>query len=77
MIRGGNKIVLKIIGCVELAYILQYIWEMIGFVVLLKASGYNEKFFIKVLDRDNKEKTKCLLSKWPLVLYRMKKSKRS
>lgn len=50
---------------------------MIGFAVLLKASGYNEKFFIKVLDRDNKEKTKCLLLKWPVVLYRMKKSKRS
>lgn len=73
--------ILKLIGYAELAYlftyILQYIWGMIGFVVLLKASGYNEKFFIKVLDRDNKEKTKCLLLKWPVVLYRMKKSKRS
>lgn len=28
-------------------------------------------------DIDNKEQTKCLLSKWPVVLYRMKKSKRS
>ena len=74
-------IILRIIGYVELAYIvtwfIQYIWGMIGFAVLLKASGYNEKFFIKVLDRDKKEETKCLLSKWPLVLYRMKKSKRS
>lgn len=73
-------IVLKIIGYAELAYIftwfLQYIWGMIGFAVLLKASGYNEKFFIKVLDRDNKEKTKCLLLKWPVVLYRMKRNKR-
>ena len=74
-------IILKIIGYAELAYlltyILQYIWGMIGFFVLLKASGYNEKFFIKVIDRDKKEETKCLLSKWPLVLYRMKKSKHS
>ena len=74
-------IILRIIGYAELAYIftciLQYIWGTIGFFVLLKASGYNENFFIKVLDRDKKEETKCLLSKWPLVLYRMKKSKRS
>ena len=74
-------IILKIIGYAELAYIitwfLQYIWGMIGFVVLLKASGYNEDFFVKVLNRDNKNKTICLLSKWPVVLYRMKKSKRS
>ena len=74
-------IILRIIGYAELAYILtwflQYIWGMIGFIVLLKASGYNESFFIKVLDRDNKAKTKCLLLKWPIVLYRMKKSKRS
>lgn len=74
-------IILRIIGYAELAYlftwILQYIWGMIGFFVLIKASGYNETFFIKVLDRDNKDKTKYLLSKWPVVLYRMKKSKRS
>ena len=74
-------IILRIIGYAELAYIftciLQYIWGTIGFFVLLKASGYNENFFIKVIDRDKKEETKCLLSKWPLVLYRMKKSKRS
>ena len=81
MIRGGNMmIVLKLFGYVVLAYIiiwfLQYIWGMIGFVVLLKASGYNENFFVKVLDLDNKEKTKCLLLKWPIVLYRMKRNKR-
>lgn len=74
-------IILRIIGYAELAYIvtwfIQYIWGTIGFFVLLKASGYNEKFFIKVIDLDKKEETKCLLSKWPLVLYRMKKSKRS
>lgn len=74
-------IILRIIGYAELAYIftciLQYIWGTIGFFVLLKASGYNENFFIKVIDRDKKEETKCLLSKWPVVLYRMKKSKRS
>lgn len=81
MIRGGNMmIVLKLFGYAVLAYIiiwfLQYIWGMIGFIVLLKASGYNEKFFIKAIDIDNKEQTKCLLSKWPLVLYRMKRNKR-
>ena len=74
-------IILRIIGYAELAYlftcILQYIWVTIGFFMLLKASEYNENFFIKVIDRDKKEETKCLLSKWPLVLYRMKKSKRS
>ena len=81
MIRGGNMmIVLKLFGYAVLAYIiiwfLQYIWGMIGFVVLLKASGYNENFFVKVLNLDNKEKTKCLLLKWPIVLYRMKRNKR-
>ena len=81
MIRGGNMmIVLKLFGYAVLAYIiiwfLQYIWGMIGFVVLLKASGYNENFFVKVLNLDNKEETKWLLLKWPVVLYRMKKSKR-
>ena len=81
MIRGGNMmIVLKLFGYAVLAYIiiwfLQYIWGIIGFVVLLKASGYNENFFVKVLNLDNKEKTKCLLLKWPLVLYRMKRNKR-
>ena len=81
MIRGGNMmIVLKLFGYAVLAYIiiwfLQYIWGMVGFVVLLKASGYNENFFVKVLNLDNKEKTKCLLLKWPIVLYRMKRNKR-
>ena len=81
MIRGGNMmIVLKLFGYAVLAYIviwfLQYIWGMIGFVVLLKASGYNEIFFVKVLNLDNKEETKWLLLKWPLVLYRMKRNKR-
>ena len=73
-------IILRIIGYAELAYlftcILQYIWGMIGFIVLLKASGYNENFFVKVLNLDNKEETKWLLLKWPLVLYRMKRNKR-
>lgn len=73
-------IILKIFWYAILAYIsiwfLQYIWGMIGFIVLLKASGYNENFFIKVLDLDNREKTKWLLLKWPLVLYRMKRNKR-
>ena len=81
MIRGGNMmIVLKLFGYAVLAYIivwfLQYIWGMIGFVVLLKASEYNENFFVKVLNLDNKEETKLLLLKWPLVLYRMKRNKR-
>ena len=81
MIRGGNMmIVLKVFGYAVLAYIivwfLQYIWGMIGFVVLLKASGYNENFFVKVLNLDNKEENKWLLLKWPLVLYRMKRNKR-
>ena len=81
MIRGGNMmIVLKLFGYAVLAYIiiwfLQYIWGLIGFVVLLKASGYNENFFVKVLNLDNKEETKWLLLKWPLVLYRMKRNKR-
>ena len=81
MIRGGNNmIVLKIFWYAIIAYIviwfIQYIWGMIGFIVLLKASGYNEDFFVKVLNIDNKEKTKCLLLKWPIVLYRMKRNKR-
>ena len=81
MIRGGNNmIVLKIFWYAIIAYIviwfIQYIWGMIGFCVLLKASGYNEDFFVKVLNLDNKEKTKCLLLKWPIVLYRMKRNKR-
>ena len=73
-------IILKLFGYVILTYLsiwfLQYIWGMIGFIVLLKASGYNENFFVKVLNLDNKDKTKWLLLKWPVVLYRMKKSKR-
>ena len=73
-------IVLKFIGYVVLAYLiiwfLQYIWGMIGLFLLLKASEYNSTFIEKVLNLDNKDKTKWLLLKWPLVLYRMKKSKR-
>ena len=73
-------IILKLIGYVILAYLiiwfLQYIWGMIGFFLLLKASEYNSTFIEKVLNLDNKEETKWLLLKWPLVLYRMKKSKR-
>ena len=80
MIRGGNMmIVLKLIGYAVLAYLLiwflQYIWGMIGFFLLLKASGYNSEFIEKVKNLDNKDKTKWLLLKWPLVLYRMKRNK--
>lgn len=48
----------------------------IGFCLLLRESGNNQDFIEKVLNLDNKDKTKWLLLKWPLVLYRMKKSKR-
>lgn len=72
-------IVLKLIGYAVLAYLLiwflQYIWGMIGFFLLLKASGYNSEFIEKVKNLDNKDKTKWLLLKWPLVLYRMKRNK--
>lgn len=73
-------IVLKLIEYVILIYFsiwfLQYIWGMIGFFLLLKASGNNPDFIEKVLNLDNKDKTKWLLLKWPLVLYRMKRNKR-
>lgn len=73
-------IVLKLIGYAVLVYItiwfLQYIWGMVGFCVLLKASRCNPDFIEKVLNLDNKDETKWLLLKWPLVLYRMKRNKR-
>ena len=73
-------IILKIFGYVVLAYLLiwalQFIWGTIGFCLLLKESGNNQDFIRKVSDLTNKDKTKWLLLKWPLVLYRMKKSKR-
>ena len=73
-------IVLKLIGYVIWAYLtiwlLQFIWGAIGFCVLLKASRYNESFVNKILNLDNKDKTKWLLLKWPIVLYRMKRNKR-
>ena len=72
-------IVLKFIGYTVLAYLLiwalQFIWGTIGFCLLLRESGNNQDFIEKVLNLDNKDKTKWLLLKWPLVLYRMKKSK--
>ena len=80
MIRGGNMIVLKIIEYVVLAYLLiwalQFIWGTIGFCLLLRESGNNQDFIRKVSDLTNKDKTKWLLLKWPLVLYRMKRNKR-
>ena len=80
MIRGGNMIILKMIEYVILAYLLiwalQFIWGTIGFCLLLKESGNNQDFIRKVSDLTNKDKTKWLLLKWPLVLYRMKRNKR-
>ena len=73
-------IVLKFVGYAILAYILiwfiQYIWGIIGFFLLLRASGNNSDFISKVLNLENKDKTKWLLLKWPVVLYRMKRNKR-
>jgi hypothetical protein len=71
--------VLKFIGLIGFAYLgiwfLQYIWGMVGFFLLLRASGNNPDFIEKVLNLDNKDKTKWLLMKWPVVLYRMKRNK--
>jgi hypothetical protein len=73
-------IVLKLFGLIGFAYLgiwlLQFIWGAIGFCVLLKASRCNENFINKVLNLDNKDETKWLLIKWPIVLYRMKRNKR-
>ena len=73
-------IILKLFGYVVLAYllvwVLQFIWGTIGFCLLLRESGNNQDFIRKVSDLTNKDKTKWLLLKWPVVLYRMKKSKR-
>lgn len=72
-------IVLKLLGYAMLAYLLiwalQFIWGLIGFCVLLKASRYNQDFIAKAMNLDNKEETKWLLIKWPIVLYRMKRNK--
>ena len=72
-------IILKLVGYAILAYLsiwlLQYIWGMVGFFLLLKASKYNQNFIEKVLNLDNKEETKKLLMKWPIVLSRMKRNK--
>ena len=80
MIRGGNMIILKMIEYVILAYLLiwalQFIWGTIGFCLLLRESGNNQDFIRKVSDLTNKDKTKWLLLKWPVVLYRMKRNKR-
>ena len=80
MIRGGNMIILKIIRYAVLAYLLvwalQFIWGTIGFCLLLRESGNNQDFIRKVSDLTNKDKTKWLLLKWPVVLYRMKRNKR-
>ena len=73
-------IILKLFGYVILTYlsiwVLQFIWGTIGFCLLLRESGNNQDFIRKVSDLTNKDKTKWLLLKWPVVLYRMKKSKR-
>jgi len=72
--------VLKFIGLIGFAYLgiwfLQYIWGMVGFFLLLRASGNSPDFVEKVLNLDNKDETKWLLIKWPVVLYRMKRNKR-
>ena len=72
-------IVLKYVGWFFAAYfavwLLQFIWGGIGFVVFLRASGNNPDFINEVLNLDNKDKTKWLLMKWPLVLWRMKRGK--
>jgi hypothetical protein len=71
--------VLKLFGLIGFAYLgiwlLQFIWGSIGFCVLLRASRNNPNFIEKVLNFDNREKTKWLLLKWPIVLYRMKRGK--
>ena len=73
-------IILKIIRYAVLAYLLvwalQFIWGTIGFCLLLRESGNNQDFIRKVSDLTNKDKTKWLLLKWPVVLYRMKRNKR-
>ena len=73
-------IILKMIEYVILAYLLiwalQFIWGTIGFCLLLRESGNNQDFIRKVSDLTNKDKTKWLLLKWPVVLYRMKRNKR-
>ena len=73
-------IILKLIEYVILAYLLiwalQFIWGTIGFCLLLRESGNNQDFIRKVSDLTNKDKTKWLLLKWPVVLYRMKRNKR-
>lgn len=71
--------VLKLLGLIGKTYLgiwfLQFIWGLVGFLVLIKASGNNPDFISKVLDLRNKDTTKWLLMKWPLVLYRMKRGK--
>ena len=73
-------IILKMIEYAVLAYlliwVLQFIWGTIGFCLLLRESGNNQDFIRKVSDLTNKDKTKWLLLKWPVVLYRMKRNKR-
>ena len=73
-------IILKLIEYAVLAYLLiwalQFIWGTIGFCLLLRESGNNQDFIRKVSDLTNKDKTKWLLLKWPVVLYRMKRNKR-
>ena len=73
-------VVLKLFGLIGFSYLgiwfLQYIWGMVGFFLLLRASGNNPDFINKVLNLDNKDETKWLLIKWPIVLYRMKRNKR-
>ena len=73
-------IILKIFGYVVLAYLLiwalQFIWGTISFCLFLRESGNNQDFIEKVLNLNNKDKTKWLLLKWPVVLYRMKRNKR-
>ena len=73
-------IILKLIEYVVLTYLLiwalQFIWGTIGFCLLLRESGNNQDFIRKVSDLTNKDKTKWLLLKWPVVLYRMKRNKR-
>ena len=48
----------------------------IGFYRCYEGETRNNPDFIeKVLNLDNKDKTKWLLLKWPPVLYRMKRNK--